>query len=105
MKTSHFRTKAFKQSLKGTGNPHSIFKNHTFKQSLKRMGYAQTVNGFEECITVEIKNCSIEKLSEKLGISDWALRQWMGKFKIKSPRGRGGANNPWGLKGKPNDRV
>lgn len=93
------------KKIKGTKNPHSIFKNQTFKQSLKQLGYTQTIKGFKECITVEIKNYSIMKLSKELNISDWALRQWMGKFKIKSPRGKGGANNPWGLKGKPDARV
>ena len=88
-------------NLKGTNNPHSIFKHQPFKQSLKRMGYDQTTEGFKKCIKVEIKKYSITKLSKELSISDWALRQWMKTFEIKSPRGRGGANNPWGQAGNP----
>jgi hypothetical protein len=87
--------------LKGTDNPHSIFKNSSFKQSLKRMGYAQTIEGFEKCLKKEIKTYSLSKLSKELNISDWALRTWMDKFNIKNPRGRGGPNNPWGRKCKP----
>ena len=33
-------------NLKGTNNPHSIFKHSSFKQSLKRMGYDKTIEGF-----------------------------------------------------------
>ena len=66
--------------IEGTDNPHSIFKNSSFKQSLKRMGYAQTIEGFEKCLKKEIKIYSLSKLSKELNISDWALRTWMDKF-------------------------
>lgn len=89
----------------GTDNPNSIFKNPDFLKRLKELGYKPTIEGYELCLLIEIHKYPLVELSRKLNISTSGVKDWMVTFGIKNPRGPGGANNPYGLKGNPNKQT
>jgi len=72
------------------------------RDNLTQYGMTPTEDGVKtllQQIIVEDKKTTLEAAAA-LGCSRSNVVYWLKKFKIENPRGRGGANNPYGRRGK-----
>jgi len=70
------------------------------QKKVDEMGYEPTKEGLALLVKEQLHKMNMGQLCRVLGVNRGFIRGIMKQYDIKNPNKSGGANNPWGIKGK-----